>query len=680
MTITNQSHIEPYEAYVNPRSLVHSNVSSKSQSSPNSPISVLNSSNHFQSGTNNAYQFNNNTHNQNDPNSSSFHLQSLSLSSSPIISANKKSSNNRSDTADFSSNQQPMSSSSSASSVLVIESSAAVTTASLRKKTKDGISVNHSMSSKPPSSTRHLQDLDSNVVSQSTTSQKVTKKQKDKIVNNENSSTDEKSSSTPRKNKKSSLVMEGKTSGTSSSTTSSPSKKSSQDCRPVVFSKKSDFSSQGPLELGSSCSISSQTVLRQDESSQVSPRKVANNERTNDGSASRRKKEVTSHKQPSKGSDYMVHDDLLPETSEEVDSSKNDLVEERISVDKRHEEEDVSQSSSSLEVKQQKLIPKGISPKHLLMSAPQFQLLNLTYTALTATSVKLKWNLVSGAEPHPEDQHKVLLLIQQKTSSVGGLFSLQFRVEMIQPKNPCSSVSLSPRATLQDTDKTVQQPSLQDAPKDESSCQTTETPTNSENTLTNQSASSSPAANIRNVYQGTYNTCRVNHLNGGQQYSFRVRTFLDSEYCVISNLLTITTPEQALTSRSSNKHKGKGSSCNANGSSCNANGSPSTLLIQDNSQRNESKKNKDVVSKNPVVEEDTRREVENEKKDQRRAVMILLIFTLSTLFIAILIQQLLGSAFESAVTTVPVTESISPSTPVSSLPLPPVPSLPYPPV
>lgn len=663
MTITNQSHIEPYEAYV-----TRTVSSPKCHSSPNSPLNVVNNSiqqhnsqqnqqHYHYHGTNNAYL--QCKAQKGDPLMEESSLQSLSLASSPV----KK----RSDT-DFPArlqfqNQldQPMSSSSSTSSVLVVESSLGVTTASLRKKT---MSVNHSMSSKS-SSMRH--DLDSDVC-ESTTSQKVTKKQKDKTVNNDPSSSqvDEKS----RKNKK--LVIEDSNSSnkssSSSSATSTPSKKNSRVSRAV---KSSDSSSQG---LQGSCSTSSiPAMVLQEEPCHVSSRKVINNDKSSNGSTSRqqtktvKRVEVGSHKEPS-------DDDCTDEVTR-LESTRTDEItdsENHTSLQKNEdsnllerEEDDDNESSSSLEVKQQKVVTKVVSPKHMLMSLPQYQLLNLTYTALTATSAKLKWNLVSGTEPHPEDHHRVLLLLQQKTLSAGGLFSLQFKVELIQPKNPsspASTSSLSPAAALQPS---------QPLEKDESSQETavtseTMSTTSLESTSTNQSAS--PAANsIRNVYQGTCNTCRVSHLTGGQQYSFRVRTFLDSEYCVLSNLLTITTPEQALT-KSSKQHKGKGS--------FNANGSPaSQSMIQENRSENH-KKTKEVVNKTPVVEDDLRFEVENEKKDQRRAALILLVFTLSALVIAILIQQLLGSAFES---TLP---SVSHSVPSMSspLPLPPVPSLPYPPV
>lgn len=132
------------------------------------------------------------------------------------------------------------------------------------------------------------------------------------------------------------------------------------------------------------------------------------------------------------------------------------------------------------------------SPKHLL---PQVQCFNLTYTALTATSVKLKWTLLSkeSAESSPA---------RSDSQNSANALAQQYLVDMTY---------------------------------------------NQERT---ESGKGSPVSCTRIVYQGTTNTRHVSHLNCQSQYSFRVRSVVD-ERVLVSNLLTITTPEQAQV----NKHK-----------------------------------------------------------------------------------------------------------------------------
>jgi len=274
------------------------------------------------------------------------------------------------------------------------------------------------------------------------------------------------------------------------------------------------------------------------------------------------------------------------------------------------------------------------SPRHGLtsISMPHVQLLNLTYTALTATSVKLKWNLVSGSDPHSEQQHQILLVLQRKASSSGGLFCQHFRVEMIQGNQEKHSID----KTTEESDATKTSDSLnQVSPVDDKN------------------------VSVRNVFQGSSNTCRVSHLTCGQQYSFRVRTFIDSCYCVVSNLLTITTPDQSLTK--SKKSGGKASSFNANSLVSSSSSASCCTPSQTDSKK--------TPNRTATTFEDDDSLVEFEKKDKRRAAMILMIFTMSALMIAILIQQFFGL-------TIPDSNVVSV---VPSAPLPP-PVLPQPPV
>lgn len=211
------------------------------------------------------------------------------------------------------------------------------------------------------------------------------------------------------------------------------------------------------------------------------------------------------------------------------------------------------------------------SPKQSL-SLPQIQLLNLTYTALTATSVKLKWNLQSTGT----DQHPVLLLLQEKAS--GGLFAHHFVAEML----------------INSPNKGVASP-------------------NKEWTETNVLS--------RTVYQGNSTTCRVLHLQCAQQYSFRVRTVID-HHSLVSNLLTITTPEQALNAKP--KHKGK-----------------QPHNHQHTHEQDQQSKTPEKHTENHVSAPEVSDQSEC-KDDQKRAVLILLSFTGFALLVAVLIQHLLS--------------------------------------
>jgi len=289
--------------------------------------------------------------------------------------------------------------------------------------------------------------------------------------------------------------------------------------------------------------------------------------------------------------------------------------------------------------------PTTPSPKHLggLLSIPSVQLLNLTYTALTASSVKLKWNLVSSSDPHPPDQHQILVLLQQKTSSSGGLFTQHFTVEMILSR----PVSV-PGNNQEDSQKTVGEGEEGKVSQNE---QSPSSPT---------SSPSSSLLSIRNVWAGNANNCRVSHLCCGQQYSFRVRTFVDSSYCVVSNVLTITTPEQALSNRQGGSGGGKsrGATPLKTSESSTQNGHNQTDLsrLHDSSSRKGT-----IRDTHPAAESEDN--VDDpflvEKSDQRRAVLILLLFTGFALIIAVIIQHLLAPGVDESLSSLQSLSSVN---------------------
>ena len=640
---------------------------------------VVNNSSQHRHETNNSYEVC-----KNQPlDSSALHLQSLSLSSSPIKANNK---NNRSD---FSPNH--VSSSSSSSSVLVVESSPAMTTTSLRKKTKEGLPVNHaSMSSKLTSSSQKQQQvLEDEVSSSFIASQKLTKKQNKAVNNSENHSLRDDKSCSSRRNKKSinsdsssrsSTSVAGETSS-SSSATSTPSKKNSQHVSRSVKTK-SDSSSQVAFHVGST-SPSVTELLTEKECSEITAHSSCKGINNEDGRTRQRlRRDITSGHKHQGSNDYQDHDEDGHEkkrvSSEETSSSKKDRMRtassspslskhnkiSRETQDNDDDEESDTSSSSSLEVKKEAI------SKASLLSLPEYQLLNLTYTSLTSSSVKLKWNLVSATDPHSSDQHQVLLLLQQKKSAAGGFFTqIHFKVEMIQSKTAAETTS-TPEVTLSSHPEETN--NLNSKESDDSCLPGASLPSE----VSSTPVSSTANINVRNVYQGNSNTCRVSRLTCGQEYSFRVRTFIDSCHCV-SNLLTITTPDQTLVSKSGKQNKSKGSSCTANGSPASSSSLVSSLH-DNSSHRHDLKKNKTVSNRSHLNEDDPVSDFENEKEDQRRAVMILAIFTLSALIIAIVIQQFLGNTFDSVPASLVV--ETSPGVPVAPLPPPPVPSLPYPPV
>ena len=283
-------------------------------------------------------------------------------------------------------------------------------------------------------------------------------------------------------------------------------------------------------------------------------------------------------------------DDQSQDDSEDIESqaedAKRDGVDERIGG----QSERTSNTKSS-------------PSKHTL---PQVQLLSLTYTALTATSVKLKWNLDAN-QTHP----LVSNLIQKRG---GNLFTHHFMVEMIHTKS-----SLPPLNSAADTGTSS------DASRD----------AGSERIASRTTEDSSPTPVVRIVYQGPANNCRVSHLNHSQQYSFRVRTSLENEHLLVSNLLTITTPEQS-------KHKHKHSKHH------------STLQEQVKEQQKMIEKQLLFHSQHSHHSSEgtqgsgrSRPEPDPvdsaEKSDQQRAIFILVLFTGVALVIAVLIQQFLTS-------------------------------------
>lgn len=209
------------------------------------------------------------------------------------------------------------------------------------------------------------------------------------------------------------------------------------------------------------------------------------------------------------------------------------------------------------------------SPKH---SLPQIQLLNLTYTALTANSVKLKWT-------------------HQKFESDTGPSSLK------------ESVSGARHYLVEMT--------------------------HSKGDGLGGSSNGSPTPAGRLVYQGNMNTCRVAHLNCQQQYSFRVRMALD-EQLAVSNLLTITTPEQAPPVK--HKKQSKQQSLQQQ-----LQHQQQLLAAQLLAQQQHNTHQQHELSHRADDASDPA-----EKSDQRCAIMILLVFTLLAIAVAVVAQWLLA--------------------------------------
>jgi hypothetical protein len=258
-------------------------------------------------------------------------------------------------------------------------------------------------------------------------------------------------------------------------------------------------------------------------------------------------------------------------------------------ADQDEVDEDENERDESLD---DRLMCKSLpsSPKSMSLSQPPVQLLNLTYTALTATSVKLKWNVQSAtSEPHP-----VLLLLQEREKAAGNGVTHHYIAEMLIS----SSKSCPP-----------------DQPSD---------------------AVSQPTVTARTVYQGNANTCRV-YLQCAQQYSFRVRAVVKSlrdQHLLVSNLLTITTPEQALNSK--NKHRAKLQATAQNQQTA-------VNPEQQHSSIRSDKGNSNHPAATAVHDRVTESEDElQEKDDQRRAFLILFLFTGFAVILSIIIHHLLA--------------------------------------
>ncbi|CAG2103775.1 unnamed protein product [Medioppia subpectinata] len=203
------------------------------------------------------------------------------------------------------------------------------------------------------------------------------------------------------------------------------------------------------------------------------------------------------------------------------------------------------------------------SPKHLL---PQLELLNLTYTSLTANTVKLKWT-------HSDGDH---------------MYAKHFVVEML----------LNNKAS-------------------------TGTDSNE-----NESMVGVNGGNCRIVYQGHSNNCRISHLSSQQQYSFRVRT-TSEEHLVVSNALTITTPEQQPISNKLTKKSRR------------------ELLHQQIQQQQHQIHQQQLLLQQQQLQQQSQSRTTDKTEptissDQRCAILLLLLFTLFALIVAVLIQQLLS--------------------------------------
>ena len=189
---------------------------------------------------------------------------------------------------------------------------------------------------------------------------------------------------------------------------------------------------------------------------------------------------------------------------------------------------------------------------------PQLQLLNLTYISLTANTVKLKWQ---QQQPHSSNDQ---LQLYQK----------HYVVEM----------------------------------------------------LLNNKLENSSETNNRNfaasriVYQGHSTNCRILHLSSQQQYSFRVRTTSD-EHLVVSNVLTITTPEQPLNTTKSHKKVKQ-------------------LMQYQQQQQQQQVNSQSKQHSNEQQNQITDDEEPAVSSDQRCAIVLLLLFTLFALIVAVIIHHL----------------------------------------
>lgn len=156
---------------------------------------------------------------------------------------------------------------------------------------------------------------------------------------------------------------------------------------------------------------------------------------------------------------------------------------------------------------------------------------------------------------------------------------------------------------------------------------------------------------VRTVYQGSSSTCRVLHLQCAHQYSFRVRSVLE-QVAIVSNVLTITTPEHALNTKqkgSRNKQQALSQdhqNINRSGSEKQQSRSDPMSLVSSDSFPAGSSVHSSSSSSAMSASATSGRGVDEtsaEKSDQKRAILILFSFTAFALLIAVVIQHLLSA-------------------------------------
>ncbi|KAI1289879.1 hypothetical protein HDE_08745 [Halotydeus destructor] len=149
----------------------------------------------------------------------------------------------------------------------------------------------------------------------------------------------------------------------------------------------------------------------------------------------------------------------------------------------------------------------------------------------------------------------------------------------------------------------------------------------------------SSSVSQREVYRGSMNTCRIAHLNCRQEYVFRVKTVHDNRL-LVSNLLTITTPELPVQSVKAKKSKQpQHPHQHQVQSHCHNNQQVNQRLHQQSLQSNVQSSGRQQHESSQLVREDS---VELAvKSDQRCAIVILALFTLSAIAVAVLLQCVL---------------------------------------
>lgn len=277
---------------------------------------------------------------------------------------------------------------------------------------------------------------------------------------------------------------------------------------------------------------------------------------------------------------YLENDATLSQKPNEPNDRLNDSSNDDSSDYDEHEQShDVSDSTSSHATNRPKESPQR-SPKHLL---PELQLLNLTYTSLTANTVKLKWNQNQPQSAQPHQIH-----------------TRHYVVEMLFNKANATTTGST------------------------SSSNTTSNGTND-----HSDASSKPIA-TRIVYQGYSTNCRISHLSPQQQYSFRART-TSQDHLVVSNVLTITTPEQQPVTAKSHTKKNKQQLLQQQIQQQQHQLHQQQLLLQQQQQQNQQANLVKEASESAI------------SSDQKCAILILLAFTLFALVVAVIIQAFIRS-------------------------------------